>query len=77
MRLLLQVDLLIIKLNQHMPRISPMGMFQVNLELFPIVIAYSSHIRNMNDVFFFLHLQLTSITITYILVINGHHEPTK
>ena len=53
MRLFLQVDLLIIKLNQHMPRISPMGMFQVNLELFPIVIAYSSHNRNMNDVFFF------------------------
>ena len=34
-----QTDLLIIKINQNMPQISPMGMLEIGAELFPTVIA--------------------------------------
>lgn len=76
LKISLQVDSLIIKINQNIPRISPMGMFEVSPRLFPAVLYHTLR--------YYIHILLTCLTkwsfteffsqligatITYVLVI--------
>ena len=68
----LQVDLFVIKIKQHSPRISPMGMFELSPDLFPTVEKLLFLIKwccSDEIDFLLLHLQMLGVTITYVLVI--------